>query len=109
MYPAYTPLRHVETRASIHQAPAIGKGSFAECPHSMDNLSAEFIKAIHTCPAGTTRKVTDVFVPEERANRLRPAEYESAALGPNVESIRRVAMILSGVCPSWLSGSISWS
>ena len=52
----------------------------------MDTFSTDFIKAKHTFPVVAKRKVTDVFVMERRANRLRPAEDGSAALGANVES-----------------------
>ena len=38
----------------------------------MDTFDSGFIKHYHTFPTGTQRKVTDVFLKEERANHLLP-------------------------------------
>jgi len=45
----------------------------------MDTFASEFIKQHHTFPAGTQRKVTDVYRKEERANHLLPDD--ATALG----------------------------
>ena len=68
MYHRHTPLQHVETKNSIHRAPAIGSKNIIECPNCMDTFDTDFIAKFHTFPAGTTRKVTDVFHKEVRAN-----------------------------------------
>ena len=72
MYDSSTPLRHLETKTSIHRAPLIAGGSFIECPNCMGAFDLEFIKRHHTFPVGTQRKVTDVFKKEVRANHLLP-------------------------------------
>ena len=84
MYHSDVPLRHIETKNSIHRKPAItDSDTFVECPDCLGTFSCEFIKKHHTFPAGTQRKVTDVFAKEERANRLLPDSTESAALCPD--------------------------
>ena len=81
MYDCDMPLRHIETKTSIHRKPALtGDDTFVECPECMGAFSSKFIKEHHTFPAGTQRKVTDVYVKEARANHLLPDTPESAAL-----------------------------
>jgi len=68
----------VETKVSKHCAPDRKGKTFVECPTCMDAFDAEFIKNHHTFPAGTKRKVTDVFVMEKRSNHLLPVEEETS-------------------------------
>ena len=78
IYDAHAPLRHVETRTSIHRRPEL-KRDFMERPECLGSFDVEFIRKHHTFPAGTQRKVTDVYKKEPRANHLLPIESADSA------------------------------
>ena len=85
IYNAYTPLRHIETKNSIHRRPQITK-EFIECPQCMETFDSEHILKHHRFPAGTSRKVTDVFKKLPRVNHSLPTEdVDGVALAARVE------------------------
>ena len=75
-----------------------------ECPNCLDTFPNQFIKKYHTFPSGTQRKVTDVFVKEERANHLI-GDPESAALGSTGEIADASRRELSATTPGALSAA----
>ena len=84
MYHSDVPFRHIETNNSIHRKPVVMDcDNCIECPDCMGTYPCDFITKHHTFPAGTRRRVTDVFAQEARANRLLPDSSESTALCPD--------------------------
>ena len=63
----------------MHRRPEVKK-DFIECPECMDTFDVGFIMKHHKFPAGTQRKVTDVFTKLPRANHLLPEESGTADL-----------------------------
>ena len=103
IYDRHTPLQHVETKNSIHRAPAIGSKNIIECPNCMDTFDTDFIAKFHTFPAGTTRKVTDVFHKEVRANHLLP-DSATADCEDGMMAVSRAASSSSGDAPLFCGG-----
>ena len=58
-----------------------------------------FIKQYHTFPAGTQRKVIDVFVKEERANHLLPDDATAVCqMGIMAVSLSAASMSYDPAC-----------
>ena len=66
----------------------------------MGAFSSKFIKEHHTFPAGTQRKVTDVYVKEARAKHLLPDRPESVALCPDGELASCIAAMEDLITPA---------
>ena len=88
IYDSHVPLRHIDTKTSIHRRPEV-LHDFVECPNCMDTFDKEFIRKHHTFPAGTQRKVTDVFRKTERVNHLIPCTDGTADPMPEVSMSSR--------------------
>ena len=70
MYNTYVPLKHQETTKSIRQRPLANNCEIIECPDCLGTFDAKIVDSKHRFPAGTKRKVTDVFEKQDRVNHL---------------------------------------
>lgn len=71
IYDSHVTLRPVDTKTFIQHRPAVLK-DFIEPPDCLGTFDTDFINTHHMFPAGTQRKITDVFVKTPRANHLLP-------------------------------------